>query len=225
MIIIVAVVIINLLSVSEKKDRISMKKGLFILLAALSAPSAADVITYQYEVTIDSAFGSLGAGATLSGEFSFNSDQSGTDLPSITNAKKFVLSGLSLSDGSGSIEPDKSDSWLVVGDDSPPIPAEDFFTVRAEGFPLTGTLGGLSVDAFYLLWTDTDGSANNGFSLPLNEGIFSEYESAIFQLQGPGLSSTNGIISNVSLVPVPAAVWLFGSGLLGLVGIARKKAV
>jgi hypothetical protein len=25
------------------------------------------------------------------------------------------------------------------------------------------------------------------------------------------------------VVPVPAAVWLFGSGLLGLVGIARRK--
>jgi hypothetical protein len=29
---------------------------------------------------------------------------------------------------------------------------------------------------------------------------------------------------DVSAVPVPAAVWLFGSGLLGLVGLARKKA-
>jgi hypothetical protein len=28
----------------------------------------------------------------------------------------------------------------------------------------------------------------------------------------------------ISAVPIPAAVWLFGSGLLGLVGIARKKA-
>jgi len=28
---------------------------------------------------------------------------------------------------------------------------------------------------------------------------------------------------NVSPVPVPAAVWLFGSGLLGLIGIARRK--
>jgi hypothetical protein len=26
-----------------------------------------------------------------------------------------------------------------------------------------------------------------------------------------------------TVVPVPAAVWLFGSGLLGLVGIARSK--
>ena len=28
----------------------------------------------------------------------------------------------------------------------------------------------------------------------------------------------------VSTVPVPAAVWLFGSGLLGLIGFARRKA-
>lgn len=32
-----------------------------------------------------------------------------------------------------------------------------------------------------------------------------------------------GIISSPSAVPVPAAVWLFGSGLLGLIGIARRK--
>ncbi len=30
-------------------------------------------------------------------------------------------------------------------------------------------------------------------------------------------------ISRVSAVPVPAAVWLFGSGLLGLIRIARRK--
>ena len=29
---------------------------------------------------------------------------------------------------------------------------------------------------------------------------------------------------NVSAVPVPAAVWLFGSGLIGLLGLARRKA-
>jgi len=29
---------------------------------------------------------------------------------------------------------------------------------------------------------------------------------------------------NTTVVPVPAAVWLFGSGLIGLAGIARRKA-
>lgn len=31
-------------------------------------------------------------------------------------------------------------------------------------------------------------------------------------------------VNNAAVVPVPAAVWLFGSGLIGLIGIARKKA-
>jgi hypothetical protein len=33
----------------------------------------------------------------------------------------------------------------------------------------------------------------------------------------------NVVLSDVSAVPVPAAAWLFGSGLLGMIGIARKK--
>ena len=31
------------------------------------------------------------------------------------------------------------------------------------------------------------------------------------------------MVESVEPVPVPAAVWLFGSGLIGLVGIARRK--
>ena len=37
-----------------------------------------------------------------------------------------------------------------------------------------------------------------------------------------GLSSLDGL-TPASLVPVPPAVWLFSSGLLGLVGVARRK--
>ncbi len=46
-----------------------------------------------------------------------------------------------------------------------------------------------------------------------------------------GLATTSGVVLNhvtsagtaVSSVPVPAAVWMFGSGLLGLTGFARKR--
>ena len=31
------------------------------------------------------------------------------------------------------------------------------------------------------------------------------------------------VSGGASVVPVPAAVWLFGSGLLGLVGVAMRK--
>lgn len=39
----------------------------------------------------------------------------------------------------------------------------------------------------------------------------------------PYTEKFNITVSGVAAVPVPAAVWLFGSGLLGLVGVARRK--
>jgi len=46
--------------------------------------------------------------------------------------------------------------------------------------------------------------------------------------QGNDVKTNNGYAwavqsGDVSAVPVPAAVWLFGSGLLGLIGVARRK--
>jgi len=46
----------------------------------------------------------------------------------------------------------------------------------------------------------------------------------------PGSEMTNGpwpgqhlTFSGIAVVPIPGALWLFGSGLLGLIGIARRK--
>jgi hypothetical protein len=41
---------------------------------------------------------------------------------------------------------------------------------------------------------------------------------------GLGIGDINDITSfSITAVPIPAAVWLFGSGLLGLIGIARIR--
>ncbi len=40
---------------------------------------------------------------------------------------------------------------------------------------------------------------------------------------GASVISTGMVLSAVPAIPVPAAVWLFGSGLLGLIGVARRK--
>ena len=37
------------------------------------------------------------------------------------------------------------------------------------------------------------------------------------------ITAYNGATVNVSAVPVPAAIWLFGSGLIGLIGFAKRK--
>ncbi len=57
----------------------------------------------------------------------------------------------------------------------------------------------------------------------------SSFASSGWTLDDPGSAfnydadATYADFTLVSQVPVPAAVWLFGSGLLGLVGMARRK--
>ena len=43
------------------------------------------------------------------------------------------------------------------------------------------------------------------------------------ELQGQNYDSWAVHTGNIGAVPVPAAVWLFGSGLIGLLGLARRK--
>jgi len=64
---------------------------------------------------------------------------------------------------------------------------------------------------------DTETSLDGILGQKMVDGPFIGF-SANFDIDG-------GIPGAPSAVPVPAAVWLFGSGLLGLVGVARRKKV
>lgn len=50
-------------------------------------------------------------------------------------------------------------------------------------------------------------------------------ESAWIQKKFTGGNTVGVVIQTIPTVPVPAAVWLFGSGLLGLVAVARRRQV
>ncbi len=39
-----------------------------------------------------------------------------------------------------------------------------------------------------------------------------------------GIYAGSALVRDVSTIPIPAAVWLFSSGLIGLIGLARRKA-
>ena len=72
--------------------------------------------------------------------------------------------------------------------------------------------------------TTTDTTVDN--SLSLYRYFYNPDASSATQLYGSiNIDSATGVVSYnaVSAVPVPAAVWLFGSGLMGLVGVARRR--
>ena len=86
----------------------------------------------------------------------------------------------------------------------------------------TASDGGVGIDAYYLhndiSITDDDGiGAALGFKPASTRQNAYVSWTQVFAV-APELPPT---IPDV--VPVPAAVWLFGSGLLGLVGVARRK--
>jgi hypothetical protein len=82
-------------------------------------------------------------------------------------------------------------------------------------------LGGGQTEVFQAAGPDTKSNTLLGLlGIPLDTQ---------FDFFGFSIESANGsvvstdIINTATAVPVPAAVWLFGSGLLGMVGIARRK--
>ena len=69
-------------------------------------------------------------------------------------------------------------------------------------------------------WNGTDGGAYSlDYSATVPTGDPSGFGDVFYHLHLEGTAALAG----APAVPVPAAVWLFGSGLMGLVGVARRK--
>ena len=82
-------------------------------------------------------------------------------------------------------------------------------------------------------WIGTPGTVTGFTSIDTNLGGWSDSratftnDSVIFEFAGltlnPNLFLNATIQTSHTVVPVPPAAWLFGSGLLGLIGIARRQ--
>jgi hypothetical protein len=89
----------------------------------------------------------------------------------------------------------------------------------------SGDLGDWEVDVL----NDTSPVSIPGGILPLGEGSYAfdyylwRYGLSTDPFGGTWDYTLTFEVGAASTVPVPAAVWLFGTGLLGLVGTARRK--
>jgi len=95
------------------------------------------------------------------------------------------------------------------------VPVSNFFTI-----------GGWQLDLSTLAVTDQSTSllTMNGTGVLTGNGFDPTGATWSFSGESPTSYSMTITSTGIPAVPVPAAVWLFGSGLLGLVGIARRKA-
>ena len=104
-------------------------------------------------------------------------------------------------------------------------------TPASNGIPTPPSLGPLPIGPALIATTSINTTGQTGISTTLaqlslgtDDGIGGSPQD-----NGPTLGFysnfdfTNITVTNVSAVPVPAAVWLFGSGLLGLASITRRK--
>ena len=88
---------------------------------------------------------------------------------------------------------------------------------------LTGSNGSLAIDGDFVIaaicslcgnvWTGGDIDYGSELTVPGAD---------TYAIVFDGISGFE-LTADLSPVPVPGAVWLFGSGLLGLVGVARRK--
>lgn len=68
-----------------------------------------------------------------------------------------------------------------------------------------------------------------GSTCDIGDSFTLDYAAHVYDLPGNPASGLNAVPytlrleGTVSAVPVPAALWLFGSGLIGLIGIARRS--
>ncbi len=108
--------------------------------------------------------------------------------------------------------------WNIIPDDSVTTEtAYDFFTTGTEsavkGKSSVSLTGSALQDAGAGTWTGvlvSAGNVNGQYWAGFNNTLYTEQFNVTITADAP-------------VIPIPAAAWLFGSGLLGLVGVARRR--
>lgn len=118
--------------------------------------------------------------------------------------------------------------WVAAGVTTP-WGTYTFPTINITGITAFGVTGTLTSASDYVVGLIPFG-ADTELSSTLGGAQADIYETSRIILFSPdplsGIAGTGGFTFSAaaaSPVPIPAAVWLFGSGFLGLVGMARRK--
>ena len=200
----------------KKNKRITLASALILIsLSMVSAQATADVVLQGGGVTITETDDGLGGGeyivdnGSASGIFGFGVSN---------NTTNSVSTGFAFA----------SDGVLILWDSA--IVSETNWATHTIINPLTFnevTLGSFGAFTDFFETGDSVNFYSFGETGIINPGA--SVNGAFFF--SPDTLESSAVVFNVgggataltSVVPVPAAVWLFGSGLVGLIGVARRK--
>jgi hypothetical protein len=171
--------------------------GLAMTLALFSATPAAHAAIYNFTIQ----------GLVSDGDESFPNDFNLTAGDIITATGSFTANLGTIGNETGTV------SFATGSGNTMSINLNGTFLFASDDIGY-GTGGGPSLDFLSGSLTNFDFYKS---STPYSFDSYGLYFDDFDALFGTWTSTT------LTPVPVPAAVWLFGSGLLGLVGIARRK--
>ena len=218
----------------------------FLMVFLGSGHANAAVVGVSVDGTITNTFGSIpgiSIGSGFDATFTYDTNSANADLSDFdpTIGQIDIFSGFpygsSASVGSnfysaGNTTTIISDNIFFAEDEidvTIPAGTYDMFAIAtfADDFNWV-TETGLAWGVFFVGNTNLfSGSSISGFSDPLSMLNNPDLITAVFSVGqisgGLDVSEYWGEINNPSPVPVPAAVWLFGSGLLGLLGFIKRK--
>ena len=171
-----------------------------LLLACVSTAHATLVnFTLTGNVTFDLTFGGTNAFGLIDG-----------DPVTATGSFDDSLIGGNIISGSGTIDVSAITNLVIT------VGSQTFTDLDDNGSGLLTIVNGTAIDGI--------GSAGFVYAgTNSNTNIFTSNASDDFIGNSDVLGVWNGFA--MTAVPVPAAVWLFGSGLIGLAGVARRKKV
>ena len=152
--------------------------------------------------------GTGGAGPLVAGAMGFNwNGTTGIPVTAVFDASGFF----------GSIQGPGSTWTVTTGATS----ATSDYTINS---PFGSFVGVLGAGPMVMTNFNTAGTTLGNLFPLVDDGIAgSPMTTAPFPGFNAGFDFTSITATNVPQVPVPAAAWLFGSGLLGLVGVARRR--
>lgn len=211
--------------IKNKLGTLSLVAGLF-----LSFSTQAALVTLSFTGTTDT-------GTSMEAAFSVNSADitptaAGSDLINVIDGSSFPLNGARFSSGGNSTILDTTNAYYG--------PDINFETFEFRAGDLSSALQlGFVYGATFLYDTNNvtlTASVRDPVTFEFVEHIYtgSNFSVNLLDLDPNGFNgftntenftvdTLNISVTGVSAVPVPAAVWLFGSGLIGLFGFARKK--